>query len=275
MSEESKVILLIVEGKSDEIAFSVLSKYNDIKNCSNPLRPKIMIISTGGDKTTYEYEDVSGKHYPYMKKDCLNLIVTEIQKSLENKLSEDSMHLSDIEKVFLVTDMDGVYINDNSIKQRLAGDPYAKDDHPTYMEDVILANKPSSTRNRNLRKRINIEYLLEQPEIVLKAGNEKEKIPFGIFYMSCNLDHVTCGKRMVRKKRSLAENWAEEIASSPAADKKITDFFRNAVPDNLQTYMETWEYICTPNTLRSLARSSNCLFILNELDNCANNVCGE
>lgn len=269
MSETRKVILLIVEGPSDEIAFNVLSKYNDIKNNLNPLKPRIMIISTGGDKITFEYEDWDGRKYPFMKGDCLNLLAREIRKSLEHELTEDSLNLSDIEKVFLVTDMDGVYIDDRNVRKRPPDDSFANDSHPTYTEKEILADKPYSTRDRNKRKRINIEYMLEQPDIVLTAGDDKASIPFGIFYISCNLDHVTCGRRMVRGKYGLALNWATKISSSPDADRKIAEFFKDAVPENLKTYRETWNYMCTPNTLRSLSRASNCLFILDELDKAA------
>jgi len=116
-----------------------------------------------------------------MEKDCLTLLSKSIKDDLEKLLRNESMWLSDIKKVFLVTDMDGVYIDNLDIVYKSKDASKKNSGDPIYTDRSILTTHVSGIKNRNWRKRTNIEYLLQQPYIELEVKKEKAQIPFGLF----------------------------------------------------------------------------------------------
>ena len=91
--------------------------------------------------------------------------------------------------------------------------------------------------------------------------------------MSCNIDHVTSNKIMIKGKRNTARRWSAAMTAPPSADIKLRNFFTSLLPCT-PSYQATWEYICKPKTFRSLSRASNCLLILNEVDALAGSATG-
>lgn len=271
--ETKKIILIACEGESDKIVLNSLTTYNELHNEDKSLRPEIRFINLHGDKLTLEYIDANKKHYPYTKADCLNQIRRIIEENFKTDLEPDGITLEDIERIFLVIDMDGAYVNNSDIIRESVTGPLFEKIDPTYTEHAIITNKVGAIINRNKRKRTNIEYLLNERQIELQVNKDKVIIPLSIFYMSCNIDHVTSNKMMMKGKSNAARRWSAAMTAPPSADMKLRNFFASLLPCT-PSYQATWEYICKPKTFRSLSRASNCLLILNEVDALAESVTG-
>lgn len=268
-------VLLIVEGKSDEEALFAISEYNRHHNASSNEKPEIIIIPTNRDMLTALTDEEDGRE-PILKEDCMKLILKTIRNQLEAKCAEAKIKVSQISKAMYLTDMDGVYIdNSNIIQDKTISycDEKQDDDVATYyMEKNILSPFPKRIINRNWRKRTNIQYLLNMPEIELNTGGKKARVPFEMFYMACNLEHNTINNQNYGEdKPDAAFDWAHNITMSKDPEKNIRRFFESLLPTG-PTYKDTWQYITTPKTNRSLERSSNWLLILDELDQMADST---
>lgn len=271
--ETKKIILIACEGESDIIVLNSLTTYNELHNEDKSLRPDIRFINLNGDKLTLEYIDANREHYPYMKADCLNQIRKIIEENFKTDLEPDGITLEDIESIFLVIDMDGAYVNNSDIIRESVACPLFEKIDPTYVEHAIITNKVRKIINRNARKRTNLEYLLNEKKIELQIDKDKVTVPLSIIYMSCNIDHVTSNKIMIKGKRNTARRWSATMTAPPSADIKLRNFFTSLLPCT-PSYQATWEYICKPKTFRSLSRASNCLLILNEVDALAESAIG-
>lgn len=252
-----KAVIIVVEGYSDEVVFDVFSEYNRIHNSKAENRPLVFIISTGGDILTR----VDDKHQWIMEYDCLEKLRFILEEKLDVLCKNKKFTAKDISAVLLVTDMDGVYINDSDIIE----DKSLKDGKSEYLDTSIHTLFPWRIKSRNGRKRINIRYMRNIADILLNAGGEYSYIPLQMFYMSCNLDHVTVNNRNNRNKAKSAENWATDITGRENADMEIRKFFTSVMKSEPK-YTKSWDYITKKNCSNSLERSSNCLLILDKFD---------
>src|SRR5699024_8982194 len=86
----------------------------------------------------------------------------------------------DFQEIIHITDMDGAYVPDECITE----DPSAK--HPIYSTERITTCSVKAIIARNGQKRQNLDKLC--------TCNHLWNIPYRVFYMSCNLDHVLYDK---------------------------------------------------------------------------------
>lgn len=274
MNKAANYILIIVEGKSDKEALFAITEYNNLRNSSANGKPIPIIIPTNRDMLTAL--DKERGYEPFLRVDCINLIERTIRSQLEKRCKEERIKINQIAEAMYLSDMDGVFIDDkNIIQDREITDKDEKEDDDTatyYMEENILTPLRWKIVNRNWRKRVNINFILDNPVIELNTGGKKAKIPLKLFYMSCNLEHSTLNNRNYGYGKGYAAfDWANDITRKKEPEKEIRSFFESLLPTKA-TYMDTWSYITEPKTNKSLERSSNWLLILDELDRMATSV---
>ena len=156
----------------------------------------------------------------------------------------------DIAEIIQITDTDGCFI-DSSLAMY--------DEEATsfrYEEDGIYSYAPEKVIQRNLAKSGNIYRVYNCGSI--------NGIPFKLYYMSCNLDHVLYDNRNMEdmEKVPASKKKAREIHKNPSA----TIQFLASVPIRLgNDYKSSWEEIFLRN--ESLQRHSNLSYFLDELEN--------
>lgn len=118
---------------------------------------------------------------------------------------------------------------------------------PEYTETNIVALPESKVRERNKRKSANLNRL---SSTVTVWGN----VPYSVYYMSCNLDHVLYGVQNSddATKRRNAFRFAMKYKEDPKGFVAYISDPVIAVPGD---YKMTWEYI--RQGLNSLHRHTN------------------
>lgn len=176
--KRKKVVLVIVEGPSDEEALgAILSRYFD--------ENEVRVYVRRGDITTEKGNK------------CSN-IIKKVNECVKQHMALYSLRKTDYKEIIQVADMDGAFVPDSAIVEDI--DAYK----PIYTEEVIRTNHPEGIVKRNAQKRENINRLI--PTSII--GN----IPYQIYYMSSNLDHVLYNKQNSTdvEKESDANDFAEK-----------------------------------------------------------------
>lgn len=216
-----KVILVLVDGPSDEQALGLaLSNVFD----SNTVRIEVL------------HHDIASEHGIKPGN-----IVSAINKILKAFLENNKyIKKSDILRIIHIVDTDGAFIPEDCIEE----DKTVKE--WIYTESKIIAESKQAVIERNQRKSVNIIRLI--------STNEINKIPYGIFYMSCNLDVVLYGKYNSTDEEK--EQNAYEFASKYKDDKDgFITFISNHSFSVSGDYRETWKFIRKDHN--SLIRYSN------------------
>ena len=171
-----KVVLIIVEGPSDQVALgSVLSGLFDPE--------KVLIKVQHGDITS-SYENNPAN------------IVGKVQNIIQSVARESKLKQSDFLKVIQITDTDGTFIPDENV---VYDNKYV---NPYYTTEAIRCMKQNEIIQRNHRKQANL-IRLSQRKVIWK-------IPYEIYFMSSNLDHVLYN--VVNSSDQEKENHAYEFA---------------------------------------------------------------
>lgn len=218
--KRKKVVLVIVEGPSDEEALGpVLNNYFD--------KDRVYVHTHHGDITTEKGNK------------CSN-IISKVNECVKQCMRQYPFKRSDFKRIIHVVDMDGAFIPDNAIVEDK--DAYK----PIYTEEIIRTNHPEGIVKRNAQKRENINRLI--PTSII--GN----IPYQIYYMSSNLDHVLYNKLNSTdvEKESDANDFAIKYKDDLIGFKSFiqeSDFSVN------QDFMDSWNYIKQGN--HSLERHTN------------------
>ncbi len=158
MTKSKNVILVIVEGTSDEISLGSLSQYFD----DNMVKFHICHGDITSDKK------VNPRN-----------IITHINDICNRTIDKYRYKIKDIKKIIHIVDTDGVFIENQSILE----DPNVANFY--YSENNITYKCQQEAIDRNLRKRQNLQKLILTHSI--------RNIPYMIYFMSCNLDHVLWG----------------------------------------------------------------------------------
>ena len=215
-----KIIFVIVEGPSDDDALGAL--FNRIFD-KNTVYVHIMHC----DITTEKRVDSSN-------------IISKIGNVIRLYAKANHFNQSDFMEIIHIVDMDGAYIpNDHVINDESVNGVF-------YSEIEIRTNNKFGIEQRNEQKRANLNKLYSQ--------NEVWKIPYRVFYMSCNLDHVLYNKLnsgdLEKEKDSLkfAKKFHEKVP-------EFLDFISNSDFSVKLDYKESWKYI--KKDLHSLERHTN------------------
>ena len=218
--KRKKVVLVIVEGPSDEEALgAVLNNYFD--------KDRVYVHTHHGDITTEKGNK------------CSN-IISKVNECVKQCMRQYPFKRSDFKRIIHVVDVDGAFIPDNAIVEDK--DAYK----PIYTEEVIRTNHPEGIVKRNAQKRENINRLI--PTSII--GN----IPYHIYYMSSNLDHVLYNKLNSTddEKENDAHNFAIKYKDDLIGFKS---FFQESDFSVNKDFMDSWNYIKQGN--HSLERHTN------------------
>ena len=215
-----KVILFLVEGASD------LTSLEFIDNINTDETIKFQI--TSGDITS---------KLNVTPQNCRE----EINKILLSFLERSKLRKTDIIKIIHILDVDGVYIpeiniiEDKNIKKFL------------YTINGIVAPSKENVQKRNESKKQIMEKLLVTSKI--------NSIPYEMYYMSCNLEHVLHDKLediSEDEKKELANKFADRFYEK---EIEFIDFINNKNFKVLGDYKATWDFI--KKDLNSVNRYTN------------------
>lgn len=217
-----KIVLVIVEGLSDADSLELyFSKFFD----SNTVHMKIM------------YGDITSKR-------GINQSNIKARLGNEIKVYAENNHFkaSDVQQIIHLVDMDGAFVDDSVIIE-----DETKDNFVYTLESIIVPNQEEAIE-RNERKRENLNILSSRTSVMWNS------IPYKIYYMSCNLDHVLHDNPNAtdeeKKTNSLAftEKYYDDINA-------FIKFISESAFSQCTDYKESWDYIKQDN--HSLERNSN------------------
>ena len=217
-----KIVLVIVEGPSDADSLELyFSKFFD----SNTVHMKIM------------YGDITSKR-------GINQSNIKARLGNEIKVYAENNHFkaADVQQIIHLVDMDGAFVDDSVIIE-----DETKDKFLYTLESVIVQNRQVAIE-RNEHKRENLNTLSSRTSVMWN------NIPYKIYYMSCNLDHVLHDKPNAtdeeKKANSLAftEMYYDDINA-------FIKFISESTFSQCTDYKESWDYI--KQDKHSLERNSN------------------
>lgn len=243
-----KVFLLFVEGETDktslELMLNTIAKNNNIRT---------HFIVYGTDITQKENIDV-------------NNILKELNKAVFNGFNElkrkYKISLDDITKIYHIVDSDGVYIPDDCVKHK-DSHLFSSESKIEYTSNCIYTSTENYIKKRNARKSCILNKLYTKKEITISDNNLSRTIPYSIFYMSTNMEHVlhNIQNPSRNQKDELADKWEFDVADNIV---KINEFF-----DDKNNYISTGNYIDTwtelKSGLNSLSRLTNFKLLINEM----------
>lgn len=229
-----KIVVVIVEGPSDEEALGVILNrlYSD-----NAVYVHIMYrdITTDRDVTVYN-------------------ILSKLGIEIQQYAKSNHYVKNDFKQIIHIIDMDGAYIpNDKIIENQNVN-------KPIYSASGILAADKRKIELRNQQKSSIINKLYSCKEIW--------KTPYEAFYMSCNLDHVLYNKLNSNddEKEADAYKFAKQYKDQV---HEFIKFISGSCFSVMTGYIESWEFIM--QDLHSLERYSNFGLCFNEVKIITNN----
>ena len=167
-------------------------------------------------------------------------IVSKVGNCVRQYAAQNHYKQADFKEIIHIVDMDGVYAPDSAVIED------AEAIKPVYSVTEIRTANPEGIISRNVKKRENIDRL--------KSTGQIWKLPYGIYYMSCNLDHALYGKlnSTDEEKEEDAYQFAKKYRNDILGFLKYIKESDFAVgPD----YKESWDYIT--EGLHSLERHTN------------------
>lgn len=216
-----KVVLIIVEGPTDEDALGVIfERFFD----KETVRVKVV----HGDITTEKLVTSTN---------ILNRITEIVQQSLK----EYKLHKTDLQRVIHLVDTDGAFVPDSAVifDEHAAKPFYTLTEIKTAHRDGILL--------RNNQKKENLEKLHTTKHIW-------KDIPYSVFYLSSNLEHALYDKLNLSDEEK--EQYALQFYRRYKDDiPSFIDFICNSDFSVVDGYLPSWGYI--KKDLRSLERHTN------------------
>ena len=215
-----KVVLFIVEGPTDEDAFSsVMKKLH--------ARQQVVFLVIHGDITADR--DVNARN-----------ALTAVNQKIKELMRKYGLHRTDLLKIIHLVDMDGAYVPEAAIR-------YGDTDKLVYGLDEICAPKGNRIAERNRNKASVMNRLCTSHEIA--------SVPYGLYYLSRNMEHVLFDDMddlLDEQKMEYADAFADRYGEDPMGFVSFMSKSAFAVPGS---YRETWLFI--KEGTNSLHRWSN------------------
>lgn len=225
-NNSKKIVLFIVEGKSEEMALGpILSK----------------IISTNLVKFKVLNGDITSDYYNVTQQNILKKIKEHIKNFMGN-----IYRIEDIQEIIHIVDLDGSFIADDKIT-------YKNVESVIYNDLNIETKHVDEIKQRNIFKSSILNFLAHITSIKL-GRNTNNKKPYSLFYMSCNLDHVIHDERNLQSCLKISK--AVEFSDKYYNEK--TKFYHYMKSKNIlkaDNYTESWLHV--QNGLNSLSKCSN------------------
>lgn len=215
-----KLIIFLVEGITEKISFGAI--FSEIFRNKN-----IEFHIINGDITSdysISYQNIKRK----------------IKQQIKIFLGKEHYKKSDIKQVNHIVDSDGTFIANNKIKKH-------SKDNTIYRKDKILTQNIDYIKKRNERK----SRILKK----LYKSNKIFGLPYKIYYLSCNLEHVLHNEANVNQKekeKDMAENFEFKYSNK---EEDFLKFIRSKNIAVKRNYNKSWKYITKENN--SLKRNSN------------------
>lgn len=225
-----KVVLVIVEGASDDTALGIaLNQVFD--------EDTVYIHIMHGDITTRK--GINSQN-----------IVSKIGDEVKGYAKSQHYKASDFKQIIHIVDTDAVYIPDSNIVEDVALVEVI------YEDDGIHTANVEAIKDRNKTKRDNLYRLRTQGAVW--------GIPYRVYYMSCNLDHVFHNKRNSTDDEK--ENDAYAFAKKYKGDKAgFVKFIMESSFSVMGNFKESWEFI--EKDKNSIERYTNlCICVKEEID---------
>ena len=226
MAERRRLIIIIVEGKSEENALSSL-----MKCLFSP--DEVIFHIMNGDMMTKNQKNI-----------------TRIVESIVGEESRRyGLQRSDIKTVIQLTDTDGCFIPDEYIIEDESLS------HIEYTVECIRTPFPLSIQQRNSKRRRNILTLISHRLL-------KGKLPYSIYYFSRNIEHALYGiERAVSdsRKTDLAYEFSDRFSYNT---KAFMDYLEEEDICPGDDYQSSWEAL--ENDRESLKRHSNLILLFSD-----------
>ena len=219
MKREKKVVMVIVEGPSDENAIGgILKEHFSTK--------EVQFAVVHGDITS----DFA------TTKDNVMIKIGDKVEEIRNKYGYRS---NDFVSIIHITDTDGAFTKD-CIQQ-------SDVKNIQYYEDHIETDDVSKVEKRNKHKSEILSKLYTIPRV--------KGINYRIYFNSCNIEHVLYDELKDftdEEKQTLSDDFAEEYEGEVEA---FIEFISNPAFAVIDTYKNTWRFI--EKDMNSLHRHSN------------------
>lgn len=215
-----QVVLIIVEGMSDQVALEgYLSDFL--------VDEYTRFIVVHGDILTDRYSNQGN-------------IRIRIGDLIKREISSYGLKKKDIKEIVHLVDTDGIYIPDDHIIVEVIAES------PIYEENAIKTNNRSGIIARNAQKRTTLHKLITCSTIL--------DIPYHVYYMSCNLDHVLYNKpNATEEEKENDSEWFSLKYDGNLAG--FLSFICSSVFSTALEYRESWKFI--QQNLNSLHRHTN------------------
>ncbi|MDE6590944.1 MAG: hypothetical protein K2K53_11495 [Oscillospiraceae bacterium] len=215
-----KIVFVIVEGPSDETALgAILSRFYDGRF--------VYLHVMRRDITTEDGINPS------------NIVATlgDIIKAYARDNHFDRIHF---QEVIHLVDMDGAYIPDENVVED------AEQKAPLYTPTEIRTANRVGILKRNEQKRQNLDRLCGLSKIW--------ELPYRVYFMSCNLDHVLYDKQNSsdQEKEDDSYAFARKYKEKPM---EFVEYISSSAFSVMNGYRESWEFV--KQDLHSLERYTN------------------
>lgn len=216
-----KIVFVIVEGPSDDDSLGIFfDKYYDDYH----VKVKVMhcdITTTKGVTTTN--------------------ILSKVADIVKEYAGNNHLKREHFKEIIHIVDTDGVYVSDDLVIE----DGNVK--QTIYSLDSIRCKNKNNIVRRNVQKRENIDKLIN-------CGQIWTSIPYKIYYMSTNLEHV------LHDIQNATDDEKEELAYQFLKNYKndlngFLDYICNSSFSVNKEYLDSWLFIKEGNN--SLSRYTN------------------
>ena len=222
-----KIVFVIVEGPSDETALGItLNQVFD--------KDSVYVHIMHGDITTRT--GVTSQN-----------IVLKIGNEIKAYAKSNHYKASDFKQIIYIVDTDAAYLPENRIVEE------AESVELSYLDDGIHTRDKQKVISRNKQKTENLFRLRTCGNIL--------GIPYRVYYMSCNLDHVLYDKR----NSSDEEKEQDSYNFAKLYKKNVEDFLKfmcNSTFSVKGDFKESWKFI--EKDMHSIERHTNLPICLEE-----------
>ena len=223
-----KIVFVIVEGPSDETALGIaLNQVFD--------KESVYVHIMHGDITTRK--GVTPQN-----------IIAKIGNEIRAYAKSNHFKQTDFKQVIHIVDTDAAYLLEDKIFED------SSDSKISYQDDGIHTNDKNKVLSRNTQKTENL--------FRLRTCGNVWKIPYRVYYMSCNLDHVLYDKRNSsdEEKENNAYNFAKLYRKNVTA---FMDYICDSAFSVKGDFKKSWEFI--EESMHSLERHTNLSICLEEV----------
>lgn len=251
--KEPRLILVLVEGASEVNALSGVLE--DLYKQIDPQYKVELITLADPDQECGDITSKYGVHPGNIEKMIWKLFLQPYQIR-----KQGIMLKKDVKEIVQLVDLDGAFVPEETILYREHEGQVGKD-KVVYTEEAIYTSHVDEIRERNERKRANLQHLIGQDTIKV----DSRTVPYHIYYFASNLDtFLHCESNLTSQEkydraRDYNLRYLEDL-----------DGFKSSIlndPDVAQgrTYEESWQDVMEGTA--SLHRHTNLNLLIERVQN--------